>query len=110
MSKGFHRQLARIVKCDDRSRAWKKRALKHLEDDCVAEKRVKGGKAVGYELESGRVLCRKKSFKTKEAAEQALEQIELMQFVTDKKPCRAYQCGACGKFHLTSWSSYSDRG
>lgn len=109
MSHGFQRQLARIIKDDKRSRGWKKRAMKHLEDDYGArERRDRGGRAVGYELESGKVLCRKKSFKTLEAAEAALEQIQLIELLTVKKPCRAYQCGACGKWHLTSWSEFVD--
>jgi hypothetical protein len=102
MSGGYSAKLQRIIKSDERSRRWVKRALKQLNAEFGARQIQRSKRPVAVELESGTIVCRKKSFKTRERAEQSLQQISLVGGLTTKTPCRVYECSACRKWHLTS--------
>lgn len=78
--------------------------MQRLERELGAEVVHRREKKVALETESGRVLCRKKGFKSREAAEGALEQIQLYETVAVKTPQRVYHCAHCQRFHLTSAS------
>lgn len=105
MSGGYSAKLQRIIKSDERSRRWVKRALKQLNAEYGARQIERSKRPVAVELESGAVICRKKAFSTRERAEGALDQISLVGGLTTKKPCRVYECSQCRKWHLTSRST-----
>ena len=110
MSSGYSAKRMRIMQSGEgRGRGWMKRALKQLDEDFGVSVIKCNKKEVGYELESGAVICKKKTFKTLELAEAALNQIHIVHDSRKHKPCRPYRCGYCNGWHLTSWLGINDR-
>jgi hypothetical protein len=101
---GYERDRKRIyVESENRSKGWKKKALQRLDEDYDATPIHRNGKFVGIaQGEGGGIICKKKSFKTCEAAEVSLGQIGAW-VGGNLKPQRAYQCFHCDMWHLTHW-------
>jgi hypothetical protein len=91
---------------DGRGRQWAKRALKRLDAEYSAEPEYRDGKRVAVVLESGKVLCAKKAFKTIDAANSALSQIQLAETSAKTTPHWAYACPRCGLWHRTHAASH----
>ena len=85
--------------------AWRKRALKRLDQDYDARPIKQGGRVLGIRLANDQVICKKKSFGTEELAAASLEQIHRFRDTGHVKPTRAYQCLHCSFWHLTHWST-----
>lgn len=101
----YESKRARIIKDEEkRGRSWSNRALKKLDADYAAEAEYHDKKKrVAAQLASGTVICRKKGFKTPEAAASALEQMAAVTQIAEAtaRPVRAYHCVHCSRWHLT---------
>lgn len=104
MASGYSAQKLRIIKsAEARGKGWGRRALEKLDREYGAEESLRDGKRVGVVLGSGLVICKKTTFKTEARARAALGQIDMVVLDdTHHRPVRAYNCGHCGLWHLTS--------
>ena len=112
MASGYEAKRMRIIKTQDgRGKSWAKKALRRLDEEFGAEEINCGNKRVGVELDSGKVICKKKTFKSVQAAESVLTQIALAaEGRPEGTPSRAYQCQHCNGWHLTSHAATGRNG
>lgn len=102
----YQRDRKRVYQeAEGRGRGFKKAALKRLDKEYGAETIRRGGKVVGIRLDDDSVICKKKSFATREAALDAMMQIAHFRDTGHAKPQRAYSCPFCGQFHVTKKTS-----
>ncbi len=98
----YQRDRKRIYEeAQSRGKSWKKAALKQLNREYDAEPIRRAGKVVGVRFEGETVMCRKKSFASRDLALDSLRQIKNGQAKGHKVPRRIYPCPHCCQFHLT---------
>lgn len=99
----FARQCA-LIDRRARNQEHRRKAMAHLVRRAGAVPVVRGGKTVGYRTPDGFMLCEKRRFRTRVAAQAELGAIRLFsQNVPHGRiPVRAYFCTYCQGWHLTS--------
>lgn len=97
----FSRSLARIKQRRGRNAAWRKRATRHLLAEAGAVPVERDGRLLGYRLPRSNFVCVWARYKHRDAANDALWEIERMPGSL-VKPVRAFQCDFCFGFHLTA--------
>jgi hypothetical protein len=97
----FARKRARIIqRARGRSAGFYDRAMAHLVREAGAQEVIVGGQVVAWELPAG-VACAKHRYTCGDAANEELANIQ-QHGRGYKLPARAYACGFCGGWHLTS--------
>lgn len=98
----YQRDRKRIYEeSQNRGKGFRKAAIKRLDREYDAEPIRRGGKVVGMRFGDDQVMCRKKSFPSREAALDSLRQIARSDGAGHEKPKRIYPCPHCRQFHLT---------
>ena len=98
----FAKRRGRIEHQADRTHRWRTKAMRQLVNEAGAVLMVAGSRLVGWQLPNGQVVCVKARFVTEDAADDQLQQIARTDGIRTKRPVRAYHCGHCGGWHLTS--------
>lgn len=98
----FLKRRARIEHERTRPNWWHRRALAHLIREAGAVPVVGGTRVVAYRLASGEIVCTKQRFKDEDLATKTLQMIHDEHQPRDREPVRAYACGHCKGWHITS--------
>lgn len=56
---------------------------------------------MGWRMQNGQVVCKKRSYHTEQDANDAMEGVQAMR-MTERTPSRVYLCDHCGAWHMTS--------
>ena len=90
----FARRLAIIEHQHKRSRDYRRRAVRSLMREAKAVLIIIHGKAVGWRLPNGQIVCKKRRYRTELDAKQSLMDIQAHP-MTRKVPQRVYSCHLC---------------
>lgn len=105
----FARQRA-LIEWRARSDAYRRKAMAHLVRQAGAVAIFVSGKLVGYRLPDGFMVCEKRRYRTEEAAQVELANVQLFARLNGAKriPIRAYRCPYCNGWHVTSQPRIQD--
>jgi len=97
----FARQLGRIEHRHGHSTKTTREALQKLLTRIGGAYVISNGKITGYRLRDGSLVCRKRRYHDEAGAVRDLRHITAV--ASNRHiPVRAYSCGSCRGFHLTS--------
>lgn len=100
-ARDFMRKRGRIESATHLRNHQRTKALAHLVREARALLVVADSRVVGYLLPTGETVCVKRRFRDQDQADAQLRQIERAD-TRAKCPVRAYPCGRCNGWHLTS--------
>lgn len=97
----FAKRAAKIRRRGGRGAKFMRKAMAQLMREAGASAVTHKGQLIAWRMDNGQQVCVKRRFRTFEDAEQELARI-WRQASDDYLPVRAYLCGRCKGFHLTS--------
>lgn len=97
----FMRRRARLAQ-EHRPAWWMRKAFDKLLREAGAVPQIAAKRVVAYRLSSGEIVCNKQRFKNEDAAGETLTMIQNEHQHRPREPVRAYYCGHCKGWHITS--------